>query len=817
MTLYRALSWVSAWLLLCGSLALIVEPQVFYQGLALVFFVLARLCPMRAIALFLGFMPLVAGDQPGSQNTIHFLELLSVLLLALVLRDSKECKGPPVLALGAHPLVFALIVYWLVAGLSLVTILPQNPIWALLWPDPEGAYAFMAQNECAAMYPWLAWYQLSLGLLFGLLLLRRLHVAGNWAVHWTLSLLAGLLFSEVLGILDFYGAIDLNPFRSVPGRALQHQSLTSLFGNPGWYAQFITVATPAVLSLLSLRLRHGLRLGAMLFVMVLSEFTLILVHQRGGWLSYPLTLLVVWLCIYTLREGHQTGKEVRERIRRLAPKILISFPLTILLSVGLVFLIAKVSEQLAVPIPDANVYIERAKSIKNTSNRLAYLDPISTMVHRHPLLGYGNESYCGQFESLYGGTSPPLKLSQWAIDNDIMNGSAHNLYFQAVAGKGIVGLLSLLGLIFVAVRTAWRSMFEIESTGGTGLGLSYVQRLVLMMGFSYTMALAIYGNVGEMFYTPIGYLLLGFFFAVMVGLVPSVRPIHRKTPMVVGGLLLTSLLAHLYWEYVDPAMSKSIPGAPSGCYQKEENPLNPLDPFHWCSKSFTLKLKPRRIKDQSLLYAHIGVPKPEGYPDTVHLVAEFEGLRLADLSLPTGTEKDLWMSLPFSSEQEVAVDFRVDRAFIPVTIPSMASSDSRTLGVQWYLDHGATGCYSIEGDTSVPASLFRWCRQNFKAKLPLSLEGGACRGRMVLAAQTLEGHPPTRVRMTYQGELLLESPLVSGEISPLDFSIPVSGSSSDCPSELEVEVSSNDFFVPALEIKGSGDGRDLSLRWYVSP
>ena len=44
--------------------------------------------------------------------------------------------------------------------------------------------------------------------------------------------------------------------------------------------------------------------------MSLTEFTLILAYQRGGWISYPLTLLVVWFCIYVLDEDEQSAAEV---------------------------------------------------------------------------------------------------------------------------------------------------------------------------------------------------------------------------------------------------------------------------------------------------------------------------------------------------------------------------------------------------------------------------------------------------------------------------------------------------------------------------
>ena len=808
-------SLVILWSLFCGSAANFIEPQLFFAGLSFVFMALAWLRPNLAIALFLGLMPFLAGDQPASQNTIHFLEAFLGLLLGLQTRGLEKKIPVSWKTLLYHPLVFTLVIYWVVAGLSLSTISISRSLMALIWPNPLGAYSFIAQNECDALYPWLAWYQLTGCLLLGWHLIQRLSLDPSWGIRWSLSLTAGLLFSEILGILDFYSFLDLNPFRSAPGGLFQHQSLTSLFGNPGWYAQFITVATPVVLAILSLRWSVRLRIGLILGIMILSEFTLILVHQRGGWISYPLTLLVVWICIYVLREGQQSSAEIREKIWRLLPKILISFPLTIIVSIGLIALITKIGQELGAPLPSTSVYVDRAKSIQNTGQRMAYWDPISTMLNRHPILGFGNESYCRQFESLYGGPNPPLKLSQWAFDNDVMNGSAHNLYFQAIAGKGILGLLSLLALMFVAIRTSWSSMFFLGDHRDGASTPSYHHRLFLMMGFAYTMALAIYGNVGEMFYTPIGYILLAFFFSMIVGAAPRVNPIRHRTPLIMAILLAASLLAHLYWEYVDPGMTKK--SAPSneaqGCYGKEQNPLNSSESFRWCSDDFTLKLPVEMIGNKRVVHLHLGAPKPPGYPALLRIRGEMDGEIVLDTSLITGEHKDLWIKIPESHlEAEVSIQFDLDRAFIPSVIPEMASPDQRVLGVQWYF-HQEGACYPVEGDPLDPLTQFRWCTDTFKTEIPFKEESDECVSRMVVFT---EPQRPLTIQMRYQGVSIVDKSLTPGSFEVLEPRIPLKDLKGGCASIKDLDVSTDAFFVPSLENPDSPDGRRLAIRWYFA-
>jgi riboflavin transporter FmnP len=80
-----------------------------------------------------------------------------------------------------------------------------------------------------------------------------------------------------------------------------------------------------------------------------------------------------------------------------------------------------------------------------------------------------------------------------------------------------LGLFSIFGIFLAVVTLVWRGIFS-SKVNSAGNLLSGSQRILLMMTLAYTCALAIYGNVGEIFYTPIEYILFAFFFSLVLPL-----------------------------------------------------------------------------------------------------------------------------------------------------------------------------------------------------------------------------------------------------------------------------------------------------------
>jgi hypothetical protein len=654
--------------------------------------------PAWGIGLFLVTMPLYGGSKPGDFHTIHFIEILTFLDLSLSLRLLIHvCKNNKIISVRLQkPLVFVIFVYWLIALLSLSTVCPSSQIRALIWPEPLEAYSFIGLTEEAYMYSWHSWFILTESLLLGIALYNIPTSNKNWSMRWVYCLLAGLVASLVLGVLDFYSLIDITAVRPAfhlkeYGPAYRHERLSSVFGNPGWYAQFVTLATPAVLAILSIPLRRRSLLFLMIGLMALTEFTLILAYQRGGWISYPLTLLFVWFSIYVFDTEHQSTSEIRAKTKGAIKKILISVPVTIIISVSLIYIIGK---NTTTEHKKINSYIENVQRMQNTQDRLAYWVPTGAITKLHPILGAGNESFSFQFNSLYLGKDAPYAITE--KENMIMAGSAHNLYFQTLAGKGWLGLVSLLALMLVSIRTSWSLTFS-QSTSSALTPLSNNQRLLVMMGFTYTIALMIYSNVGEIFYVPINYIVFIIFYALIIRDVPQIRNIAPKTTIKILLAIAFFFMLHLLWEYGYPSTirDKLKQSYPSGCYAIEGSPIDPATQFRWCSRRFAVNVPLTMIDSKP--YAMIWLaPQLPAHRFPFQVKVFHKGKLLIKQTLARGGPQRILAALPMETlnvkpglpvNDYVSLEVITNDSFIPFLATNGGSSDIRNLSVQWFFNH----------------------------------------------------------------------------------------------------------------------------------
>ena len=508
--------------------------------------VITLIRPILGIGLFLLLMPFFGGSKPQDVHTIRFLILLSTVvfagglsLIARVIYSNSKVKLD-----FSNPLTFALLVYWLVAAGSLVSIPPNEVVLSIFDFRSSRVLDFLNLSESSAIYPYLAFFTLTSSLLLGLIIVN-LACTTKKALLIIGFFLLGLLLTVVLGLLDYYDFINLNFIRpwyflANDGESYRFQHLTSVFGNPGWYAQYLVLGAPALLVILTIDCSKRLKLVSLICLMVITEFCIILIYQRGGWLSYPLTLIITWFCIYVLDADLENFSGCMKAAKNSLLKISISLPLTIIISISLVYLTARSQPENRQQLSG---FAQRAESITNVNDRLKYWEPAFLMASLHPLFGPGLESFASQYAKLY--VEPGHRYVQ-TPKYDVMPyaGSAHNLYFQTVAGKGLLGLLSLFGIFAAVLTLVWRGIFSDAAKPV----LTQYQRLILMMMLAYSCALAIYGNVGEIFYSPIGYIPFVLFYAISIGTVPPAYKLSIRFRVWVLGFLVFSFLVHLYLE-----------------------------------------------------------------------------------------------------------------------------------------------------------------------------------------------------------------------------------------------------------------------------
>jgi O-antigen ligase len=534
------------WLLFCVSFSVWFDTSSLFKISCLFLFGVTLLRPLWGIGIFLICMPFWGGSRPEDAHTVHFYILLSTLDLAgglyFFIRSIRT--GELLRFDFSHPLFFALLIYWLVAAFSLSTIQPNDIVYSIFQFKSPLTGQFLNLNEANGVYPWLAFYALTASMFFGLLIIN-LAQSTTQALRLVLFFLLGMLLTIFLGLLDYYDVINLNVVRpSYVGENFRFQHLTSVFGNPGWYAQYLVLGAPALMSVLALCVQKKYKIFLLICLMVLTEFCIILIYQRGGWLSYPLTLVIIWFCVYVLDGGKKNFSSHIRAIGASLLRVAITLPLTIAISLSLVYLTTKVQSESRQQLSG---YVSRAQSIANVNDRLRYWEPAFLMARLHPFFGPGVESFASQYTKLY--LAPGHKYKQ-TPEYDIMPsyGSAHNLYFQALGGKGFLGLLSLFGVFFAAVFVVLRGIssprFNLACED-----LPRQQRMLLMITLAYTFALSIYGGVGEIFYSPIGYVLFTFFFCISIGAVPAAYRLSKRFIITVLAFLFIALAAHLSLEF----------------------------------------------------------------------------------------------------------------------------------------------------------------------------------------------------------------------------------------------------------------------------
>ncbi|MCF8128205.1 MAG: O-antigen ligase family protein, partial [Deltaproteobacteria bacterium] len=306
-----------------------------------------------------------------------------------------------------------------------------------------------------------------------------------------LGALWGAVLSAVVGLLDYYGVISLTGFRPLdravnPG-SIQYR-LQSIFGHPGWFAEFVTVTIPFILVGFVKKDRGFLWKVFLFGILVLCEIALILAKSRAGWISYPMTLTFCWISVYLLRE--EGGLKTWHIKRKDIIKIAVSVPITIILSLFIVFKLFGVSSSLVKekttnevapshmesnlvqpsnvkpeaagpsnvkPKPRKLTAVERKAKQDSLENRFSNILKASdrTTVWKQgygiglerPIFGMGYESFGWHMGILRNVEKSNIRLNgSYRYKYD----TPHNLYLQLFVSGGFVGLF-LWGLLVVYV------------------------------------------------------------------------------------------------------------------------------------------------------------------------------------------------------------------------------------------------------------------------------------------------------------------------------------------------------------------------------
>ena len=274
----------------------------------------------------------------------------------------------------------------------------------------------------------------------------------------------GLVTAIVFGLLEHFRG----------DHYLLHYRFTSLFANPGWFAEYLAVAAPFLLLPLGRQSRLARCYGAA--CLALCAGGLVLTLARGGWIAGSLTFaFAVWLywrngpmARFRRPYGHLPGLAVVG-----------------LLVVGLAFW-ASGKELSAISRPINALLKERVGNFTDSPRPTLFRSGLLIAAER-PVFGMGYESYARHYPVLLA--TPTAWLGRYGDPAAEVFETSHNLYIQLVSGLGISGLLLWLAMVGRAGWVLWRRARQTASLADATLLLSLI-------------TFHIYAFFQEMFYVP---------------------------------------------------------------------------------------------------------------------------------------------------------------------------------------------------------------------------------------------------------------------------------------------------------------------------
>lgn len=671
-----------------------IEPHSFLIGIIAA--LSAAVAPEAAAAVVLCALPLF-GNKPATPHCWYLTVVCAGLAcgdgLARLVRYLKNRRNSTSEITGRELLLFAAVLYLVGSAASLLALPLGRPIGTAAAAIGSAGNIRQAISTAAYWigglfllpedhpdYPLISVLKTILAFQFGMIVYRCIErrartdeaQAEKAAIRFCGAILCGTILSVVCGLIQYYHPIGLEHLRPLDPTANAggiEFRLQSFFGHSGWFAEYLTLTIPFSMVVLLAAWPFAVRAVAVIAILLLGEFALILSYQRGGWISYPLTLLAVWAAIYAFRADEKNaggGLKFGAVVRSSIAKILLSVPLTVIVSMSIIWAIQHAAPQAAGGVSS---YVERFKDIGKTSDRTDFMRAGAKIASLHPFFGAGSESFAIEFDREF---DSPNGAYYREIDLPL-HGSAHNVFFQTASGKGLGGL----GLLLLVVG----------SLGATGLrvftrsGLSRRQITVGLIAACFSAAFLIYGNVQEIFYV---YPLEVLFFAV-VGIAAAAGPADFRSQSrlrnALAVIVLVLVLAHIGWERLLPGRTGARnQSEPFGCFAQETDAAGLK--YRWCGPRARLIVPV--VESGGVLTAQFTVRAPLSVQPDNRLRVRIGNQTVFDEPLEIGAERKISAPLPAGTPEDkpvAAVEIESGSLVIPAR-DLAGSRDFRLLSFQ---------------------------------------------------------------------------------------------------------------------------------------
>jgi hypothetical protein len=379
--------------------------------------------------------------------------LVTALALVLLVRRTRT-QGAA--SAGGRSLVLPLFVaYALVATLSLLLLPPAVLEHRLFLEGSAGPKAILGAFPKDPLYPIAAVNRLWLFLLFAHLLssqpqARSLFRGLFRGIAWA------ALIAVVLGLLDFLGAFSLARYNlSHLFYGADYRRLQSTFGNPSWFACFVSLALPFVL--LELWEAKGLRRVGIACLVPLCAAGLFLSGARASWLAgFVVLASLAGLALRSRRRGRPLPSPGPVVWLALGSAVA---TFALLLTTALLTARSPVAHKEGEPGRLEGLSREvRIRGLGLTSPRRVAARYAIELAKAKPLLGLGYESFNMHLRAqLAIPSSAVAQVVNTAVASDASEtvfDDSHNTYLQVLTGTGALGLglwlwLAAAGLLAV--------------------------------------------------------------------------------------------------------------------------------------------------------------------------------------------------------------------------------------------------------------------------------------------------------------------------------------------------------------------------------
>ncbi len=455
---------------------------------------LAYLYPLQVFYALLVIMPIFGSRPPDTQA--HFLYFLAATILTglytHVYKHPRLCRRFWAKIREPNGVLFFVGFFAFVSILSLIGLPILGMIKHSITEDPlYFIKELLPVGETTLFYSISSQLFLFQAMLLGLFVYGIAKPSSQLRLikNAILAIVAGWFLTILLGYLDFFGIFDLEQFRRLD--SVSRLRFVSFFPNSTWTAQYLSLTMPMLAILLLFTRRSLVSILALVALIITGEVGLILAMERGAWITYPPILFIIWVMIYyILAKSKEPAIDIKRFFGQNWLKIFITIPVTVTLSVLIVYGIKHINQQnFAKSVIQAT---QRAKKITHANDRLQHWPPALKLYTENPIYGAGGDSFGWQYKVYYY-----QKDAKWRNDptNTLglgMFGTAHNIYLETLTGKGIFGLLFLLGIFFSLFYKLIQKELSTPKLETSIIGLII---------FASLLAAFIYGNVQVVTYT----------------------------------------------------------------------------------------------------------------------------------------------------------------------------------------------------------------------------------------------------------------------------------------------------------------------------